>query len=158
MSIQRLFALFFFAISTLFMAVAVVSIAITVFFLLNSTVVNGTVSGYREIVNYAPFGLFTADESKRFFVEAEYGLSDTRGGQSGVRYAITAERGSSEAQYEIGEAISIRYHNRVPSRARINTRIGLHGGALVFLLLSMTFGLLGMIVRFAFRLGSDREP
>lgn len=155
MSIQQLFALLFFAISALFAFVFAVSSITTLFFLQNSSVVSGTVIGYRKIVNYAPFGLFAADDAARFFVEAEYEAADARGERQ--RYEVTAERGAPEQQYEVGDAIPIRYHNRVLGRARIDTPTGRWGNALVFAILTAVFVLLGWFVRFSFRLGNDHQ-
>lgn len=155
MSIQRLFTLCFLAISALFALALMASSAATLLFLQSSSVVSGTVTGYREIVNYAPFGLFAAGEAKRFFVEAEYEAADASGGRQ--RYTITADRGAPEQQYAIGDTIPIRHHNRVLERARIDTPAGRWGNAIVFALLTAVFGLLGWIARFAFRLGNDRE-
>lgn len=132
-----------------------ISSAITLFFLQDSRITNGEVVGYREIENYAPFGLFAANEAKRFFVETQYQALNSDGKQQ--LYTVSAGRGATKQEYKIGDSMSIRYQNRRPEHARINTIPDIWGGSMIFLALAVIFGLLGWAARFAFRLGNNGE-
>ena len=152
MAIQALFATFFRWIALIFLVVLLATAARTLLFVTNSTEVAATVTGYREIRNYAPFGLFRPEDAARYFVEAEYRSRD-----GGRAYTVTASRGSSERGYEIGEQISVRYSRGNPERARINTLGGLWGGTVVFVILTGIFGTLAVMAPFAFRLGDQND-
>lgn len=160
MTIQNLFARAFLAIAGIFALLSLVSVIGTLLFLSNSDIVEGRVIGYREIRNYAPFGLFRPEDAARYFLEAEYRARATRGvgartSVAAALHTVTATRGSSERKYEIGASIGVRHHNRAPQRARINTLAGLWGAGGVFGVLTVVFGLLGWLARFAFRLGNQ---
>lgn len=152
MSLQSLFSTSFRWVSLLFALLCLFSAAQTLLFIQNSTIVEAEVTGYREVENYAPFGLFRAEDSVHFFVEAEYRT------QSGGRlYTITASRGGAGESHDIGESILVRYRNRAPERARMNTPTGLWGRAGVFAVLAAIFGALSLIAPFAFRLGNQGD-
>ena len=153
--LRRVSALLFRLIALFFVLLSVTSATVTFLFLNSALPTSATVVGYREVQNYAPFGLFTAEESTRYFAEMEYRVP-TPSGELGV-HTITASQGSHLQQYERGDSVAILYSGRNPARSKIDAPIELWGRTIIFAIIALIFGAVAAMAPFAFRLGNNKE-
>ncbi|AFG37189.1 DUF3592 domain-containing protein [Spirochaeta africana] len=128
---------------TAVLAVAAAGYAVSAgLFIMRAEITAGEVVAYEESDRSIQFGTAPGG-GMHFFPVVEYtAVGETR--------RLTADRGTQERRYAIGQQVMVRYLPDNPQRARIATLWGEWGAALVLLFTALLFGASALVFRFRF--------